>query len=67
MNWRVLSQVVVLVQLAYLVTQMCRIPDEEAGEIPAACVVLKPDCFISPAEIQAFVASKVNWLTFNSH
>ncbi|KAG0592903.1 hypothetical protein KC19_1G289200 [Ceratodon purpureus] len=36
------------------------IPDEEAGEIPAACVVLKPDCFISPAEIQAFVASKVS-------
>ena len=46
---------------------MCRIPDEEAGEIPAACVVLKRDCFISPAEIQAFVASKVIIISHSTH
>jgi hypothetical protein len=38
---------------------LCRIPDEEAGEIPAACVVLKQDTFISSKEIKEFVASKV--------
>jgi len=35
------------------------IPDDEAGEIPAAYVVLRPDQDVSAADIQAFVADKV--------
>ncbi|XP_073391999.1 4-coumarate--CoA ligase-like 1 [Physcomitrium patens] len=36
------------------------IPDEVAGEIPGACVVLKHGFVVPPTEIQAFVASKVS-------
>jgi 4-coumarate--CoA ligase len=35
------------------------LPDEEAGEIPAAYVVLKPDRDATAADIQAFVAEHV--------
>jgi 4-coumarate--CoA ligase len=35
------------------------VPDDEAGEIPAAYVVLKPDQDVTAEEIQAFVADKV--------
>jgi 4-coumarate--CoA ligase len=35
------------------------LPDEEAGEIPAGYVVLKPGTQTSPEEIQAFVAEQV--------
>ena len=34
-------------------------PDEEAGEIPAGYVVLKPGAEASPEEIQSFVAEHV--------
>jgi hypothetical protein len=37
----------------------CRIPDEEAGEIPAACIVLKPNSYITEREIKEYVADKV--------
>jgi acyl-CoA synthetase (AMP-forming)/AMP-acid ligase II len=35
-------------------------PDEEAGEIPKAFVVLKPDADATPEEILAFVAERVS-------
>jgi acyl-CoA synthetase (AMP-forming)/AMP-acid ligase II len=35
-------------------------PDEEAGEIPKAFVVLKPDADASPEDIMAFVAERVS-------
>ncbi|KAL5552619.1 hypothetical protein UlMin_040020 [Ulmus minor] len=35
------------------------VPDEEAGEIPAACVVLAPDCKETEEEIIKFVATNV--------
>jgi 4-coumarate--CoA ligase len=35
------------------------VPDDEAGEIPAAYVVLRPGQEVSAADIQAFVADKV--------
>ena len=35
------------------------LPDDEAGEIPAAYVVLKPGHNTTAAEIQRFVADKV--------
>jgi acyl-coenzyme A synthetase/AMP-(fatty) acid ligase len=35
------------------------VPDEEAGEIPKAFVVLKPQAQATPEEIMAFVAEKV--------
>jgi acyl-CoA synthetase (AMP-forming)/AMP-acid ligase II len=35
------------------------VPDEDAGEIPKAFVVLKPDARLSPAEIMDFVAGHV--------
>src|SRR4029078_177600 len=35
-------------------------PDEEAGEIPMAFVVLKPDADASPEDIMAFVADRVS-------
>ena len=37
----------------------CRLPDEEAGEIPAACVVLKKEAKESEEDIVNFVASDV--------
>lgn len=37
----------------------CRLPDEEAGEIPAACVVMNPNAEESEADIMDFVASNV--------
>ena len=36
-----------------------RLPDEEAGEIPAACVVMNPEAKESEEEIMGFVASNV--------
>lgn len=35
------------------------IPDEKAGELPKACVVLKPNTTVTEQEIKDFVASKV--------
>jgi 4-coumarate--CoA ligase len=35
------------------------LPDDEAGEIPAAYVVLKPGQDVTAADIQSFVAEKV--------
>jgi 4-coumarate--CoA ligase len=35
------------------------LPDEEAGEIPAGYVVLKPGSATTPEQIQAFVAEQV--------
>ena len=35
------------------------VPDDEAGEIPAAFVVLRPDAEASAEDIQAFVAEQV--------
>jgi acyl-CoA synthetase (AMP-forming)/AMP-acid ligase II len=35
------------------------VPDEEAGEIPKAFVVLKPDVVLTPAEVMDFVAGHV--------
>jgi 4-coumarate--CoA ligase len=35
------------------------VPDEEAGELPKAFVVLKPDQEVTAADIQAFVADRV--------
>ena len=35
------------------------VPDDEAGEIPAAFVVLRPDAEASAEDIQAFVAGQV--------
>lgn len=37
----------------------CRLPDEEAGEIPAACVVLKPGATETEEDIIEYVASNV--------
>lgn len=39
--------------------RICRLPDEEAGEIPAACVVLSPQAKESEEEIVKYVASNV--------
>jgi acyl-CoA synthetase (AMP-forming)/AMP-acid ligase II len=36
------------------------VPDDEAGEIPKAFVVLKPDVVMTPAEVMDFVASHVS-------
>ena len=36
------------------------VPDEEAGEIPKAFVVLKPDVVMTPAEVMDFVAGHVS-------
>ncbi len=36
------------------------LPDEDAGEIPKAFVVLKPDVAITPEQIMAFVAEQVS-------
>lgn len=38
---------------------ICRLPDEEAGEIPAACVVLNPEAKETEEEIVKYVASNV--------
>ena len=38
---------------------MIGVPDDEAGEVPAAFVVLKPDQQLTAADIQGFVAEKV--------
>ena len=35
------------------------VPDEDAGEIPKAFVVLKPDVVLTPAEVMDFVAGHV--------
>ena len=35
------------------------LPDDEAGEIPAGYVVLRPGAIASPAEIMQFVAGEV--------
>jgi acyl-coenzyme A synthetase/AMP-(fatty) acid ligase len=35
------------------------LPDDEAGEIPAGYVVLRPDATASPEEIMRFVAGEV--------
>ncbi|CAM6093302.1 unnamed protein product [Calypogeia fissa] len=35
------------------------IPDEEAGEIPAASIVLKPNALITEREIKAYIADQV--------
>jgi len=34
-------------------------PDEEAGEIPKACIVLRPDMSVSSDELMAYVAGRV--------
>ncbi len=34
-------------------------PDEEAGEVPKGCIVLKPGVEVTAEEIQAFVAERV--------
>ena len=34
-------------------------PDEEAGEIPKACIVLKPEIQASTDELMAYVAGRV--------
>lgn len=36
-----------------------RLPDDEAGEIPAACVVINRDSKVTEEEIMDFVASNV--------
>lgn len=38
---------------------LIRLPDEEAGEIPAACVVLKKEAEENEEDIMDFVASDV--------
>lgn len=38
---------------------MGRLPDEEAGEIPAACVVMAPTAGESEEDIMGYVASNV--------
>ena len=38
---------------------MIGVPDDEAGEIPAAFVVLRPDAEATAEDIQAFVAEQV--------
>ena len=35
------------------------VADEDAGEIPKAFVVLKPNVVLTPAEVMAFVAGRV--------
>jgi 4-coumarate--CoA ligase len=35
------------------------VPDDEAGELPKAFVVLKPDADTTAADLQAFVAERV--------
>jgi len=44
------------------VADACVIPkaDVEAGEIPKACVVLKPEALAAAEDLQAFVAERVN-------
>lgn len=37
----------------------CRLPDEEAGEIPSACVVMKADAEENEEDIMKYVASNV--------
>lgn len=37
----------------------CRLPDEEAGEVPAACVVMSPQAKDSEEAIMKYVASNV--------
>lgn len=43
----------------YFFGGICRLPDEEAGEIPAACVVLNPEAKETEEEIVKYVASNV--------
>lgn len=38
-------------------------PDEEAGQIPMACVVRKPGCMVSATQIMDFVAKQACELT----
>lgn len=42
-----------------LIERPDRLPDEEAGEIPAACVVMNESAKESEEEIMSFVASNV--------
>lgn len=37
----------------------CRLPDEDAGEVPAACVVINRDATESEEDIMNYVASNV--------
>jgi 4-coumarate--CoA ligase len=37
----------------------CRLPDEEAGEVPASCVVRRRGAEESEADLMAYVASRV--------
>lgn len=37
----------------------CRLPDEEAGEIPAACVVINPNSQETEEDLMNYVASNV--------
>lgn len=39
--------------------QICRFPDEEAGEIPAACVVMNSNAKASEEEIMNYVGKNV--------
>jgi len=37
----------------------CRLPDEEAGEVPASCVVRRRGAAESEADMMAYVAARV--------
>lgn len=40
-------------------TETCRLPDEDAGEVPAACIVMNKSAKESEEDIMSYVSSNV--------